>query len=92
VYAVHKELRKKKTFTKQTDQKEKSTEFKCGKYGGSHKPKSCPAFGKSCNNCGRSNHYARCCKAASKQRVHAVDEGEEDDQEFIVDVVQACIR
>lgn len=85
VHAIHKEQRKKKTFTKQKDQKEKS----CGKCGSSHKPKSCPAFGKSCNNCGRSNHYARCCKSASKQKVHAVDEEEEDDGEFIVDVVQA---
>lgn len=90
VHAVHKEQRKKKTFTKQKDQKEKSAEFKCDKCGGSHKPKWCPAFGKSCNNCGKSNHYARCCKAASKQKVHTVDEEEEDDEEFIVDVVQAC--
>lgn len=90
MHAVHKEQRKKKTLIKQKDQKEKSAEFKCGKCGGSHKPKSCPAYGKSCNNCGKSNHYAKCCKAASKQKVHAVDEEYEDDEEFIVDVVQAC--
>lgn len=90
VHSINKEQRKKKTFTKQRDQKEKSTEFKCGKCGGSHKPRSCPAFGKSCNNCGRSNHYAKCCKAALKQKVHTVDKGEEEYDEFIVDVVQAC--
>ncbi|XP_038139714.1 uncharacterized protein LOC119782701 [Cyprinodon tularosa] len=87
VHAVHKEQMRKKTFTKQ---KEKSAEFKCGKCAGTHKPKSCPAYGKSCNNCGKSNHYARCCKAAAKKKVHAVDEEDEDDSEFIVDVVQAC--
>lgn len=87
VHAIHKEQRKKKTFTKQKDPKEKSAEFKCGKCGGSHKPKSCPAFGKLCNHCGKNNHYADCCKAATRQKVHTV-EGEED--EFIVNVVQTC--
>lgn len=89
MHAIHKEQKKKETFTKQKDQTAKSAEFKCGKCGGSHKPKSCPAFGKSCNNCGKSNHYAKCCKASTKQKVHIVDEEEEYD-EFIVDVVQAC--
>lgn len=51
------------------------------------KPKFCPAFGKLCNNCGKSNHYAKCCKAATRQKVHTV-EGDED--EFIVNVVQTC--
>lgn len=86
VHTVQKEQKKTKTFTKQRDQKER--EFKCGKCGGSHKPKSCPAYGKSCNNCGKSNHYAKCCKAASKKKVHTVEEDEEDDGEFMIDVVE----
>lgn len=46
VHAIHKEPRKNKTCTKQKEQRENSAEFKCHKCGGSHKPKSCPAFGK----------------------------------------------
>ncbi|XP_019746382.1 uncharacterized protein LOC109528343 [Hippocampus comes] len=89
VHAINKAQRKKNTFSKQKDQKEKTTEFTCGRCGGSHKPKSCPAFGKSCNNCGKNNHYAKCCRATSKQKVHTVEE-DDDNEEFIVDVVQAC--
>lgn len=51
----------------------------------SHKPRSCLAFGKSCNYCGRSNHYAKCFKVASKMNVHTVDKNDE----VMVDVVQA---
>lgn len=87
VHAIHKEQRKKITHAKQKDQKEKSVEFKCGKCGGSHKPKSCPAFGKICNNCGKSNHYDKCCRAASRQKVHTVEEDEDD--EFIMNMVQS---
>lgn len=90
VYKIQKEGMKKKTFTKQKDRNNKSAEFTCGKCGGNHKPKSCPVYGKACNNCGKSNHYAKCCKSATKQKVHTVDEKEEDDDEFIVDMVQAC--
>ncbi|XP_061887621.1 uncharacterized protein K02A2.6-like isoform X2 [Entelurus aequoreus] len=89
VHAIHKEQWKNKMCTKQKDQKDKSMEFKCGKCGGSHKPKYCPAYGKTCNNCGRSNHYAKCCKAASRKKVHTVEE-DDDKEEFIVNVVQAC--
>lgn len=88
VHAIHKEQRKKKACTKQKYQNEKSAEFKCGKCGGNHTPKSCPAFGKLCNICGKSNHYAKCCRAAPRQKVHTVEEDE--DKELIVNMVQAC--
>nr|XP_054606603.1 uncharacterized protein K02A2.6-like [Nothobranchius furzeri] len=87
VHALSKDGVIKKIFTKQKYQKGKATEFRCGKCGSSHRPKSCPAFGKSCNNCGKMNHYAKCCKAAPKQKVHTVDEEAEDEEEFIVDEV-----
>lgn len=88
VHAINKDGDKRKTLTKHKYQKEKAPEFKCGKWGNSHKPKSCPAFWKACNNCGENNHYAKCCKAAPKQKVHTVDE--EDEEEFIVDEVHTC--
>ena len=54
---------------------EKGTEIKCNKCGGSHAPRSCPAYGKTCNNCNKMNHYARCCMAGdTKRKVHTVDE------------------
>nr|XP_054602637.1 uncharacterized protein K02A2.6-like [Nothobranchius furzeri] len=87
VHALSKDGVIKKTFTKQKYQKGKATEFRCGKCRSSHRPKSCPAIGKSCNDCGKMNHYAKCCKAAPKQKVPTVDEEAEDEEEFIIDEV-----
>lgn len=86
VHAVKRE-QKRKPFTKHKE-KEKTTDFKCNKCGNNHQPKSCPAYGKSCNNCGRANHFSKCCKATpNRRKVHAV---EEEGQEFVVDSVQTC--
>ena len=37
----------------------------CRYYGSNHPPRSCPAFGKNCNKCGRKNHFAKCCRQRS---------------------------
>ncbi|KAM4771141.1 LOW QUALITY PROTEIN: uncharacterized protein WCC33_002970 [Rhinophrynus dorsalis] len=40
-----------------------------------HSPKKCPAYGQSCNKCGKLNHYARCCKSTENQsKVHMLIE------------------
>lgn len=72
---------------KQRSQRETKTDYKCGKCGGRHKPRSCPAYGKICHNCGKNNHFSKCCKmeAVKKKKVHAV---EEEPEEFFVDTVQ----
>ena len=81
MHVVRKE-QKRKSFNKQKGADDKA-EFKCGKCGNSHKPKSCPAFGKSCNNCGKNNRFSKCCKATqTKEKVHAVEE-EDDDMTLI---------
>ena len=42
----------------------------CGLCGGNYPhpggPKSCPAYNKTCNRCGKLNHYARCCRSNPK--------------------------
>lgn len=43
----------------------------CGNCGFSHRPRSCPAYGKKCDNCSRIGHFAKCCR--STQRVRAND-------------------
>ncbi|CAI5671480.1 unnamed protein product [Oreochromis niloticus] len=59
----------------------------CGRCGMQHPPKTCPAYGKRCNNCNKNNHYARCCKAQTLKQstVHTVDE--EDTEELYVAAV-----
>ena len=38
----------------------------CGKCGTYHKIRECPAYGKKCNKCGKTNHFAKCCKSKNK--------------------------
>ena len=43
----------------------------CPKCGTKHEPRSCPAFGKTCNNCKKPNHFAKVCRV-KKQTNHFV--------------------
>ena len=43
----------------------------CPKCGMKHEPRSCPAFGKTCNNCKKPNHFAKKCRL-KKQTNHFV--------------------
>ena len=43
----------------------------CPKCGTTHETRSCPAFGKTCNNCKKSNHFAKVCRM-KKQTNHFV--------------------
>lgn len=55
---------------------------KCRGCGGKHMPKQCPAFGKTCHNCNKKNHFARAClkgKQSSNRSAYEVD----DDELFI---------
>ena len=38
----------------------------CGYCGCSHDKGDCPAYGKTCNRCGRKNHFAKKCKQTDK--------------------------
>ena len=38
----------------------------CQKCNTNHRLRECPAFGKTCHKCGKTNHYAKCCKSAPK--------------------------
>ena len=59
----------------------KTLEEHCGKCGGKHEPRKCPAYGRKCNKCSKFNHFARYC--TNNRQVHTV---EEDDYVF-VDVI-----
>ena len=47
----------------------------CGKCGRSHPPRQCPAYGKRCNKCGITGHFASMCFKS----VHAVSLEDQDD-------------
>lgn len=54
----------------------------CGKQHVSDK-KQCPAWGKSCKNCGNKNQFVACCK--TKKEVYTnYDESEEDENVAVV--------
>ncbi|XP_067931071.1 uncharacterized protein [Watersipora subatra] len=52
-----------------------STQGRVCKYcGGSHPPRSCPAYGKTCNICMKHNHFAKVCQQQSSRAVAEVAE------------------
>mgnify|MGYP001794878679 FL=1 len=62
--------------------KGREEQAKCEKCGLEHKPRQCPAYGKTCHKCGNKHHYARMCRGAgyrqnpsnSRRRVNNVNE------------------
>ncbi len=52
-------------------------------------PRSCPAYGKTCNNCGKRKHNAKHCRVAvtTMRKVHAVKR-EEEPEEFFFNCMQ----
>ena len=59
----------------------------CQFCGYSNKRGHCPAYGKICNACHKQNHFAKVCKAATKE-VHTVDNGSVSNEQpfFISDI------
>ena len=58
----------------QLTRKEETSMYNCRKCGYKHEKRKCPAYGKKCNNCQRSNHFAKMCK---RQKIYAVGENYE---------------
>lgn len=59
--------------------------FKCGRV---HKPRNCPAYGKTCRACQSKNHFAVCCR-----KVTQVGELRDDEDDFsILDVCVDSVR
>ena len=59
-----------KKYTKQTHVKHKTTtpsDAICGHCGGSYPhQEQCPAYGLQCHSCNKANHFARCCRAKTR--------------------------
>ncbi|KAK9685557.1 hypothetical protein QE152_g37946 [Popillia japonica] len=66
--------------------KQSDSEYLCKRCNKKHKPKSCPAYGKICINCGKYNHFAISChKQKKKKTVNNVQQDtEESDSEFVI--------
>ncbi|GFN85448.1 polyprotein [Plakobranchus ocellatus] len=63
----------------------------CKQCGSEHKPRQCPAYGKTCHKCKGKNHFATVCRSGQKNKtphktkVHEVEIGsEEEEQHFWV--------
>ncbi|CAI6370305.1 unnamed protein product [Macrosiphum euphorbiae] len=56
--------------------------FSCNRCGISHGINECPAYGKTCNNCFKLNHFAvKCRKGANKGELHEVQCNNSNDEE-----------
>ncbi|CAB4044721.1 Transposon Ty3-G Gag-Pol poly, partial [Paramuricea clavata] len=65
---------KSKNFAKRDD---KQQEFKCKNCGKSHASKQCPAYGKTCFNCGKNDHFSKVCRAKRKVGLVEQDKSKE---------------
>ena len=45
----------------------------CKYCGGSHVPRQCPAYGKTCTRCGKIGHFKKLCRSRRDQAVHEVE-------------------
>lgn len=65
---------------RQKDRKRENeqTQFSCKKCGETHKPRQCPAFGKTCAKCKKKNHYAKMCRTEKKIYSVQDDSGDSD--------------
>jgi len=61
--------------------------FYCNRCGNKHKQRSCPAFGKTCNKCGKKGHFIAKCK--SKREVNIIQEEEYD---FENSLAVGCVK
>ena len=85
VHAVRKFSGQKKRMTKEASRSTKSETAKdcwnCGRQHGRQPKELCPAFGKSCDFCGKQNHFANKCRqkrsGSTRNSVRAIGEPEE---------------
>lgn len=63
------------------------TKKTCGYCGTSHQPRKCPAYSKTCDKCGKRNHFAIVCR---QRDVNKIDAGqfESDEEEFFVGQIE----
>ncbi|XP_048747335.2 uncharacterized protein K02A2.6-like [Ostrea edulis] len=85
--AVQKRGGKKFGATNKTEIKHIQNCKKCGK---SHALKKCPAYGQTCHECGKPNHYAKMCrsKKTKSKKIHEVDPESDSDSEFGIETVE----
>ena len=59
------------------DTKESQEFTACGKCARKHAPRQCPAYGQECHQCGKRNHFSKCCRSGSKG-IHSLSQGKSE--------------
>ncbi|CAB4024811.1 retrotransposon-like family member retr-1, partial [Paramuricea clavata] len=95
VDALGKDQRKHRNFRNHNNKPEngKPPNKSCGNCGRVHEPKSCPAYGKKCNNCQKLGHFAKLCRSQAKnpkKSVHDVDY-ESDSSTHGIDMAKTAV-
>ena len=78
--------------SRKQNRKQDNVKSRCKNCGGDHvrKPQACPAFGRTCYKCHRSNHFSRVCfskkvfTVQSHENKHAEDDNESSETEFVI--------
>ena len=71
--------------------KRSDTILKCKFCSGSHRRGNCPAYGKTCLNCNKKNHFAKCCFSKIKLKEIKYDnDSSEDENNFTINSVKVA--
>ena len=74
----------------QEERSQKSDTHDCGNCGQRHGKKACPAYGKQCRYCAKMNHFSIVCRSRRYTRskaVHQIEEADELNSSFIIDMI-----
>ncbi|XP_042148639.1 uncharacterized protein K02A2.6-like [Ixodes scapularis] len=84
-----KQLPRKKTVAETKEQAPENSGMArkaCSFCGGFHRPKECPAYGKTCNKCQKKGHFAAVCRSSRsmvQHKVHAIDNHEDPEEMYM---------
>ena len=81
VHGIRKDKNKstrKKTSSDNEEKRPLSKTFKCWNCGTRHGSRECPAYGKTCNNCQKRNHFQSVCRSRKKVHRLGVEQQEEE--------------
>lgn len=71
----------------------------CTYCGYKHRPRECPAYGKSCNTCNRKNHFSSVCKSRNISTLNIVNDNDDnndslsfENQEFYIGSIERFVN
>lgn len=67
-----------------------SDDIKCSRCGYKHEQRKCPAYGQTCRQCNKKNHFTKMCKNERKhpRKMHMLEQTEEGDKNMFLGTLE----